>query len=65
MIKDLPRAECTWGDGPDVLLIVKEDPCFFFDLTIKGARKLARSLDTAADRAEQLEEISGNDKATA
>ncbi len=51
-------AECTWGDGPDVLLSVYKDGKVYelFDLTIEEAFDLASRLTMAAQYARHHEE---------
>ena len=45
-------AECTWGDGPDVLLTLEGQR---FDLTVKEALWLSVRLEMAARAAQNLE----------
>jgi len=60
----LARAECTWGDGPDVLVVVPQgsryammavDGGHSFGMESRAARALAESLLKAADIADELE----------
>jgi hypothetical protein len=51
------KATCTWGDGPDVLLVVGDDPKHWADLTSEQARSLAHSLLMAAAHADELEQV--------
>jgi hypothetical protein len=48
------KAECTWGDGPDVLLNLNGK---LFDLTADAAEKLAHDLMIAANNARELDSI--------
>ena len=51
-------ADCTWGDGPDVLLVIHNtisDEKLFFDLTSNEAIALAKQLEEKALRAVELE----------
>lgn len=48
------RAECTWGDGPDVLLNCRGA---LFDLTSDEAEKLAYSLLNSSRNAKELESL--------
>lgn len=48
------NAECTWGQGPDVLLSVNGQ---LFDLTTKEAEKLAWKLEMAAHQALELDQL--------
>lgn len=47
------EAECTWGDGPDVLLTIDDK---LYDLTVEEAFDLAAKLTMAAQYARHLEE---------
>jgi len=52
------EAFCTWGDGPDILLVHRKNDfeVSSYDLNIKEARSLAYELIIAADQAENIEE---------
>lgn len=52
-------AECTWGDGPDVLLHIGDQ---LFDLTIKEALVLAARLESAAYHADELNRMAESDQ---
>ena len=52
------KAECTWGDGPDVLLVAKDqEHNALFDLTRLQAFTLAQSLLAAVNQVDELEKI--------
>lgn len=51
------KAVCTWGDGPDVLLCVGEDPKNFFDLTLEEAKELESNLSLSILQVEHLERV--------
>ncbi len=63
--KKSPFAECTWGDGPDVMLVMSPDPDDLYDLTADQARKLASSLQMAAVRVDELTQVGEQHDATA
>jgi len=53
------KAECTWGDGPDVLLVHEKYPEYpehnsYYDLNIREAKILACELMNAAHYAEEM-----------
>jgi prephenate dehydrogenase len=56
-------ATCTWGDGPDVLLVVGTDPHHWADLTSAQAKSLAYELLNAASHADELERIAADQDA--
>jgi hypothetical protein len=48
------KVECTWGDGPDVILKIGGK---LHDLTSEQAKNLARQLEMAAANADHLDNI--------
>ena len=52
------KAACTWGDGPDVLLVHEKDNKYSssYDLTAKEAKELANRLIIAANIADDMEQ---------
>ena len=52
------KAECTWGDGPDVLLVIESigRKTYYFDLTSKEAKELANQLLMASSVAKEMDE---------
>jgi hypothetical protein len=48
------KATCTWGDGPDVFLVVNGQA---YDLTVQEAKNLRWDLDNAIREVEQLENL--------
>lgn len=52
------KAECTWGDGPDVLLVIKDkEHHLLLDLTKEKALALSHSLLTAVSQVIALEDL--------
>jgi hypothetical protein len=47
-------AECTWGDGPDVLLIIGK---LFVDLKKEEALDLAYKLISASEQAKEMDNM--------
>jgi len=51
------KAECTWGEGPDVLLTVERgnEKARWYDLTSQEARILSNQLIVSARYAEEMD----------
>lgn len=52
---DRYKAACTWGDGPDVMIIDELDPDRFMDLSLVQAIRLSVSLQEAIAKAFEIE----------
>lgn len=61
--KDEVTIECTWGDGPDILMDITRqigkhsEEAFNFDLKASEAREIARALLLAADQSDEMERL--------
>ena len=60
-MNDKPKieAECTWGDGPDILIKVNTnlDAINSFDMSIREAKQLVEKLLFEIGKAEELEAL--------
>lgn len=55
------HSECTWGDGPDVILCIQIDgKNIYYDLTADQAENLAFSLRHTSNFAKEMETVCKN-----